>query len=52
MADIHLFACAPVPAEGDGEGPTEVIVHIVFAMAEVSADAGNASSPCCEANGA
>jgi hypothetical protein len=52
MADIHLFACAPVPAEGDSEGPTEVIVHIVFAMADVSADAGNASSPCCEANGA
>jgi hypothetical protein len=35
MADIIQFPKAPEPTDGDGEGPTEIVVRVVFEMPEV-----------------
>jgi hypothetical protein len=39
MADIIQFPRAPEPTEGDGEGPTEIVVRIVLEIPEKPPDA-------------
>ncbi|MCG6940192.1 MAG: hypothetical protein LJE69_02950 [Thiohalocapsa sp.] len=34
MADIIPFPRSPEPTDGDGEGPTEIVVRLVFEMPE------------------
>ena len=34
MGDIIQFPRAPEPSDGDGEGPTEIVVRIVFESSE------------------
>ncbi len=38
MADIIQFPRPPQPADGDGEGPTEIVVRIVFESSEEPPD--------------
>jgi len=38
MADILQFPHPPKPANGDGDGPTEIVVRVVFEMPEGPSD--------------
>ncbi|MGB5736228.1 MAG: hypothetical protein WBM40_17460 [Thiohalocapsa sp.] len=38
MATIIQFPRPPQPADGDGEGPTEIVVRIVFESSEEPPD--------------
>jgi hypothetical protein len=38
MADIIQFPKAPEPADGDDEGPSDIVVRIVLAMPEEPPD--------------
>ena len=38
MADIIQFPRPPQPTDGDGAGPTEIVVRIVFASSEEPPD--------------